>query len=63
MTVFFDIFHFKIRNSRLEMRVPIDEAFIAVNQPRLIHLNKGFGHGFGHFICWVFRVTKGELLA
>ena len=41
----FDIFDFKIGNSCLEMWVPIDQTFAAIDQTFIVHLNKDFDHG------------------
>ena len=55
--------NFDIGDRALEMRVPVHQPFGAVNQALLIHLNKGLGDRFGHFITWVFGVTQREFLA
>ena len=41
----FDIFDLKIRNRRFKMRVPVDQAFAAINQPFVIHLDENFDDG------------------
>ena len=48
MTIFFDILDLEIRNRRLEMGVPIDQSFVAVNQASFIHIDKGLGDGVSH---------------
>ena len=50
-------FDFKVGNRCLEMRVPIHQALVTVDQARFIHLNEGLGDGFGHFIRRVLRVA------
>ena len=39
------IFDFQIRNGRLEMRVPVDEAFAAIDQAVFVHLDEDLDDG------------------
>ena len=58
MTIFFDILDLEIRNRRLEMGVPIDQSFVAVNQASFIHIDKGLGDGVSHLPA--FTVPQGK---
>ena len=42
MAILFDLLHLKIRDRRLEMRIPIDEPFSFVNQSLVIKINEYF---------------------
>src|SRR5258708_4069390 len=42
--VAFDLHDFEVRDRRLEFRVPIDEAFVLVDQPFAIKLHEDFQH-------------------
>ena len=54
--VFFFALNFQVTNGRLQNRVPVNQAFSAVNQALLIELHKRRGHDLRHF--WV----HGEVL-
>ena len=41
----FDVFDLKIRNRRFKMRVPVDQAFAAINQALVIHFDENFDDG------------------
>ena len=43
--VFLFALHFQVAHRAHQHRVPVDQAFAAVNQTLLIELDKGFGHG------------------
>ena len=44
---FFFAFHLQVRHRALQHRVPVDQAFAAVNQPLLVELDKGLSDCFG----------------
>ena len=34
------LFHFEIRNGRVQFRIPVDQAFVAINQPLFVKFHK-----------------------
>ena len=55
--LFFHAFHFQIRYCRTQNRIPVHQAFAAVNQALFIQTHKHFGYGFGA------HVVHREILA
>ncbi len=57
MAVDFVVFHFEIGDRGLKLGIPIDQSFIAIDQPFFVKLHKDFNHGFGK------PLIHGETLA
>ncbi len=57
LSLFLGIFHFQVRNSRLQTRRPVDHARTLVDQPFFIQLHKSFPHRTGQ------TFIQGETLA
>ena len=55
--VFLFGFHFQVTDGAHQHRVPVHQAFAAVDQALLVEAHKGFGHGFGQL------GVHGEVLA
>ena len=45
MPINFDVFDLKVGNGGFKMRIPVYEAFPAINQSLIVHLNKNFENG------------------
>ena len=63
----FDIFDLEIRDRGFEMRIPVDQAFSAINQTLVIHVDKDLDHGVVEILLGRFGITgraaHGERLA
>ena len=51
---------FKIRDCRLEMRVPVDQPLVAIDQPVIIEIDEDLAHSFNHLIVGVAMLAHGE---
>ncbi|CWM13932.1 Uncharacterised protein [Neisseria meningitidis] len=48
--LFFHAFYFQIRHRRAKHRIPVHQAFAAINQALFIQAYEHFGYGFGAYI-------------
>ena len=62
MALHFAVLNLKIRNGRLEVRIPIDHALIAVNQALIIELHEDFAHRSDHLVIFCARLAHSEFL-
>ena len=59
----FHLLHFQVRNRRPQLRVPVDEAFVLVDQVFLVELDKNLDHRLGqtfiHGEAFTRPITRG----
>ena len=63
MALHLDLQHFEVGDRGLELRVPVHQPLVAVDQPLRVEIDEGLGDGADHLVVGGPRHAHGEALA